>query len=513
MCDTAPQSTTESTPQSLAEIVREVTDNGRIVVEFLADMVQGKMEGATYSHRLEAARQLEKLGLEIPHLAVIEAADKAAKASKPRKQSAAPAPAAPTSKISELAEIVRLETDNGKDIVRFLVDVVQGNHEGFKEHHRLRAAIELRRCLTDVCDHTRAGVLQDSPYNHEDDPFDFDNYDEEQFMRDKDGERVLRHIYGSEEAITTVREAVARFRKWVPLLEEDYVPDRDFTPTDDPEEDPDGKGHYAYNALRFIFDDNRSIRVANRIYEKFKNIEDNTFKCTGHDHPDWSRDYALKTIRESLEAEYRALYEQRQPPQNPAPEDSPEHNPDRPHVILERSEESPSRDPAHTPPEPTEEPPAPAQSPLLSTPDQPHDTFVPPNDTPTPNVILDPPNVILSEAEGSPSRDHARPSTEHNPDRPNVILERSEESPSRDPQHTPTEPTEEPPAPSESPSSATPEPGEKPPGRRRKKIRRIIHLGPPSEEDPPDDYPRRRGDPDEIRIPLRDVVRYTAGPL
>ena len=429
MCDTQTQSTTESTPQSLAEIVREVTDNGRIVVEFLADMVQGKMEGATYSHRLEAARQLEKLGLKIPHVAVIEAAEKATKASKPRKQSAAPAPAAPTSKISELAEIVRLETDNGKDIVRFLVDVVQGNHEGFKEHHRLRAAIELRRCLTDVCDHTGAGVLQVSPYNHEDDPFDFDNYDEEQFMRDRDGERALRHIYGSEEAITTVREAVARFRKWVPLLEEDYVPDRDFTPIDDPEDDPDAKGHYAYNALRFIFDDNRSIRVANRIYEKFKNIEDNSFKCTGHDHPDWSRDYAVKTIRESLEAEYRALYEQRQPPQNPHPEESqltqPSENPD---------------------PTPTD------------TPDHPHDPPVPPN-------------VVLSEAEGPPSRD---------------------------PQQTPTEPDEEPPAPA-------------PP---RKKIRRIIHLGPPSEEDPPDDeYPRRRGDPDEIRIPLRDVVRYTAGPL
>ena len=469
MCDTQTQTTTEATPQSLAEIVREVTDNGRIVVEFLADMVQGKMEGATYSHRLEAARQLEKLGLKIPHLAVIEAAEKAAKASKPRKQSAAPAPAAPTSKISELAEIVRLETDNGKDIVRFLVDVVQGNHEGFKEHHRLRAAIELRRCLTDVCEHTSAGVLQDSPYNHEDDPFDFDNYDEEQFMRDRDGERALRHIYGSEEAITTVRESVARFRKWVPLLEENYVPDRDFTPIDDPEEDPDGKGHYAYNALRFIFDDNRSIRVANRIYEKFKNIEDNTFKCSNHDHPDWSRDYALKTIRESLEAEYRALYEQRQPPQNP-----------NPHVVLSEAEGPPSPDHAR----PSTE----------HNPDRPH--------------------VILERSEESPSPDREHPSTDHNPDRPNVILERSEESPSRDPQQTPTEPNEERPAPSEPPSSVTPEPGEKPPRRRRrKKIRRIIHLGPTDEEDPPDDYPRRRGDPDEIRIPLRDVVRYTAGPL
>ena len=236
MCDTPAQTTTESTPPSLADIVREETDNGRVIVRFLTNMVLGKMEGATYSHQLEATRQLRALGLEIPQVVV----DAAPKPAQPRTQPAAPTPAAPTSKISELAEIVRLETDNGKDIVRFLVDVMQGNHEGFKPHHRLRAAIELRRCLTDVCDHTAAGVRQVSPYNHEDDPFDFDNYDEEQFIRDRDGERVLRHIYDSEEAITIVREAVARFKKWAPLLEENYVPDRDFTPIDNPEEDPHG---------------------------------------------------------------------------------------------------------------------------------------------------------------------------------------------------------------------------------------------------------------------------------
>ena len=50
-------------------------------------------------------------------------------------------------------------------------------------------------------------------YNNEDDPFDFDNYDEEQFIRDRDGERALRHIYGSEEAVTIAHEAVARHRQ------------------------------------------------------------------------------------------------------------------------------------------------------------------------------------------------------------------------------------------------------------------------------------------------------------
>ena len=38
---------------------------------------------------------------------------------------------------------MREETDDGRDAVRFLVDVMQGSLEGFKAHHRLAAAREL----------------------------------------------------------------------------------------------------------------------------------------------------------------------------------------------------------------------------------------------------------------------------------------------------------------------------------------------------------------------------------
>ena len=38
---------------------------------------------------------------------------------------------------------MREETDDGRDAVRFLVDVMQGSLEGFKPHHRLAAAREL----------------------------------------------------------------------------------------------------------------------------------------------------------------------------------------------------------------------------------------------------------------------------------------------------------------------------------------------------------------------------------
>ena len=461
MCDTTPQSTTESTPQSLAEIVREVTDNGRIVVEFLADMVQGKMEGATYSHRLEAARQLEKLGLKIPHVAVIEAAEKATKASKPRKQSAAPAPAAPTSKISELAEIVRLETDNGKDIVRFLVDVVQGNHEGFKEHHRLRAAIELlRHCFGKTPVYIDDGEERDESsddvdqapepsdsdsltyldwqgkvMNKDHAPFNFDNYNLEEYKRDRMGERARVHIFGGKEAREVARNAVRKFWRDEPDGGHDY--DYDSAPVENPLDDPYGKGCYGYKALKITYQHNGAIRVANKaVAEYYKR----TFKHLLNEDGSLADGADTASLDpgtlQYLERSRHLLTKNDEPPQDPDPADS------------QLGQSSEDTDP-----------------PSSVTPEDPP---VPPNVTNPPHVT-EPPNVILSEAEGSPSRD---------------------------PQHTPAEPGEEPPAP-------TPPP---------RKIRQLIHVGPPG-EDPPDDYPRPRGDPDEIRVPLRNLLRIRAGPL
>ena len=54
------------------------------------------------------------------------------------------------------------------------------------------------------------------------------------------------------------------------IFDESHIPDRDFTPIENPEDDLYGKGHYGYNALRFAFNDNQSVRVANRTVEEFK---------------------------------------------------------------------------------------------------------------------------------------------------------------------------------------------------------------------------------------------------
>ena len=52
--------------------------------------------------------------------------------------------------------------------------------------------------------------------------------------------------------------------------DETYIPKRDFTPVDNPEDDPYGKGCYGYNALSFYFHDDVAIRAANKAVEEYK---------------------------------------------------------------------------------------------------------------------------------------------------------------------------------------------------------------------------------------------------
>ena len=82
-----PQSETES----LADIVREVTDDGRDIVRFLIDATEGKIEDSKPRHRLDATCQLLNLGFQ-----------------------------------QHLTDFIRDKTDDGRDIVRFLMDVMQG---------------------------------------------------------------------------------------------------------------------------------------------------------------------------------------------------------------------------------------------------------------------------------------------------------------------------------------------------------------------------------------------------
>ena len=52
--------TEERKPPTLADIVREKTDDGRRIIDFFLDVMEDRIEGAELCHRMDAARQLEK---------------------------------------------------------------------------------------------------------------------------------------------------------------------------------------------------------------------------------------------------------------------------------------------------------------------------------------------------------------------------------------------------------------------------------------------------------------------
>ena len=62
MSDIATERTTERNPPTLADIVREKTDNGRRIIDFFLDVMEDRIVGAQLCHRMHAARQLQKLG-------------------------------------------------------------------------------------------------------------------------------------------------------------------------------------------------------------------------------------------------------------------------------------------------------------------------------------------------------------------------------------------------------------------------------------------------------------------
>ena len=307
MFATEPQTQTEDQPPTLAEIVLEETDNGREIIRFFLDVMRNRVEDAKLCHRIQAARELAKLGS--------KEAEEFLKAVTQSGNGRAPARASGKSpRNDELADIIKQETSDGRDIVRFLVDVMHGNLDNFKPCHRVASAKELlwRGFNNTHVDNTDEYEDHDdfsSPNyvdpnairrNKEDDPFDFENYDEEQYRRDGHGGRALRHIYGNTETMIVAIDAANHSRH------DAHIPDRDFTPTENPEDDPNGKGCYGYNALRFYFHDNQAIRAANKAVEEYKKRkaeqpkEETKYEGPPPDH--WSLDRAGKRSAEADES-------------------------------------------------------------------------------------------------------------------------------------------------------------------------------------------------------------------
>ena len=276
MFATEPQTKTEEQPPTLAEIIREVTNNGQTIIDFLHDAMKGRLDGFEPCHRIAAARELAKRG-DKEAIAFLQSfyPRSNGRKSNGRKPSPAIGEYLPDDELApnhELAEIVREVTGNGRTIVYFLHDAMCGNLDGFKACHRVACAKELLRRGFDIIpadyDHDEYEDRDDVQLCH-DEPFDHKKYAREQFRRDGADGEALAQIYGSEEAVSVALSAVRDHRRRT-VSADAHIPDRDYSPIENPEDDPYGKGCYGYDTLRLSFNDNQAIRAANKAVEEFK---------------------------------------------------------------------------------------------------------------------------------------------------------------------------------------------------------------------------------------------------
>ena len=161
------ETTAERKPPTIADIVREKTGDGALIIDFFTDVMTGRIEGAELCHRIDVAKELVKYGSK-------DAAEFLAKykgvpcghSTRGRPNQADPCTAEertlvevtlnapPTltkdfltvlSGIDEflMARLIRAQTADGVTIIEFLDDVMQDRTDGFKTHHRIAAAKEL----------------------------------------------------------------------------------------------------------------------------------------------------------------------------------------------------------------------------------------------------------------------------------------------------------------------------------------------------------------------------------
>ena len=159
--------TTERKPPTIADIVREKTDDGKRIIDFFLDVMEDRIDGAELCHRIDAAKQLEKhkskaaakflaeyKGVPCGHSINGRPNPADPCTAEDRSLVAVTLNAPPTltrdfltvlSGIDEflMTRLIRAQTAHGDTIIEFLDDVMQDRNDGFKTHHRIAAAKEL----------------------------------------------------------------------------------------------------------------------------------------------------------------------------------------------------------------------------------------------------------------------------------------------------------------------------------------------------------------------------------
>ena len=275
-----------------AHIVLEYTDGGRLIAQFLLEAMAGRLPDFEDCHQIAAERLLAKID---PLMARALAEDNTPRRSRegaPLHTGAVGAADVGTA----LDEIVRQETNDGRDIVRFYADVMRGVLTGFKTHQRMDAADKLVSLSSDhtpcvpapyhgarqpASDHdtvpghaledaAEAGVdaLRVSRRPH----LRLLSYGEEDYRRDRYGDKALVHIFGDDEAKSAANQAVLDYK--VDQIEaqraavhsdhdtcQPYDPCPSCRVPDPPDDDSFGQHTYGYNALVYIYSDKATARV------------------------------------------------------------------------------------------------------------------------------------------------------------------------------------------------------------------------------------------------------------
>ena len=122
---------------TLSQTIKLKTDSGGDIVDFLVDVMQDQYKDFRICHRLQAARLLTTYGNEdAPNFIAETTPDSSPRRDRPNSKRQ-------TKFDTELARLIREDTDDGRSIARFLVNVMVGELRSFRPHHRMAAACEL----------------------------------------------------------------------------------------------------------------------------------------------------------------------------------------------------------------------------------------------------------------------------------------------------------------------------------------------------------------------------------
>ena len=299
----------DSSPE-FTGMVREHTRGGDLISQFLISAVTGRLPDFQPCHRMEATRQLAIIN---PKMAQALSEDNTPRRSRGVHTDAVGAPSPSMGEgwgegeagaAQQLADIIQQETNDGRDIARFFIDVMEGTLTGFNQRFRFAAALVLinrgydvvKALCPDPAAHLPApapapysGTDADTPdpvpetiwnwkseWTHFEYPgdrtYDFSSYGEEEYDRDVYGDKALVHIFGDDETKSAANQAVLDYKvdqieaqRAAVHSEHDTCQPSDPCPNclipDPPDDDSFGRHAYGYNALVYIYGDKAAARA------------------------------------------------------------------------------------------------------------------------------------------------------------------------------------------------------------------------------------------------------------